>query len=263
MNSKQFAEQFAREAGAIIRANFTLGMSKEWKADNSPVTKTDTEINARLIAEVRRFFPEYNVMGEEASDLRGGEYTWVCDPVDGTIPFSHGIPICTFSLGLVKNGESILGVIYDPFQDRLFSAAKGEGAFLNGQPISVSQKPELMSAIGNCEFHSSAPYDTSGLITNLEMQQGAKMFKLQSFIYPAALVATGEVAFSIYAYKFAHDAAAVKIIVEEAGGKVTDLFGNDQRYDQQIKGLIASNGVLHDQLVELAKQFTITKPWSK
>lgn len=255
MSPKQFAEQFARQAGGIIRTNFQLGMSKEWKDDNSPVTATDLAINALLIKEVRALFPDHSILAEEQNDLRpDSEYAWVCDPVDGTIPFSHGIPICTFSLALVKNGESILGVIYDPFQDRLFSAAKGEGAFLNGQLISVSNKSELMSAIGNCEFHSSAPYDTTTLITNLEMEQGAKMFKLQSFIYPAALVAAGEVAFSIYAYKFAHDAAAVKIIVEEAGGKVTDLFGNDQRYDQTIKGLIASNGVLHDKLVALASK---------
>lgn len=255
---RKFAENFAQKAGKIMLRNFKLGMKKEWKLDNTPVTETDLAINLLLIKEIQKNFPGHRIKAEEESRMDGdSEYVWVCDPVDGTVPFSHGIPISTFSLALTKNGESIIGVIYDPFQDRLYSAVKGEGAFLNGKKITVSNKKELKGSV--CEIEMSditTRYNLTPLFSEL-INQKIKVLKFQSVIYPSALVAAGELLFTVCPGPYSHDAAAVKIIVEEAGGKVTDLFGNEQRYDKEINGFIASNGIVHDEIIELSKKLII------
>lgn len=252
---QEFAEDFARKAGKIMIENFGLGMKKEWKSDSTPITEADREINSLLIAEIKKNFPDHRVLAEEESRLGGdGPYVWVCDPLDGTIPFSAGIPISTFSLALTKGGESILGVIYDPFQDRLYSAAKGKGTYLNGRKTYVSRKSELKQAMGAYEMFDRAKYDTSQLVMFLT-NEGAKLVQLCSIVYPSALIAAGEMDFTIFPHTSAHDAAALKIVVEEAGGKVTDVFGKEQRYDRETNGFIASNGFLHEELVALSQKF--------
>ena len=252
---QKFAKNFAISAGKMIRENFVLGMKKEWKSDNSPVTQTDLAINSLLIREIKKYFPNHRILAEEESNLDGdGEYTWVCDPLDGTIPFSHGIPISTFSLALTKNGESILGVVYDPFQDRLYCAEKGKGAYLNNNKICVSKISQLSGAVGEYEMFERAKYNLNKLQQRL-VQEDVKLMMMCSVVYPSVLVAAGELAFTIFPHTTAHDGAAVKIIVEEAGGKVTDIFGDEQRYDSEINGFIASNGFLHTKLVELVKEF--------
>lgn len=253
---RQFAEQMAKDAGQIMRNYYSLGMEKGWKGDRTPVTKADVEINTLLLERVHALFPEHNVRAEEESSQdKPSEYCWVCDPVDGTIPFSHGMPISTFSLALVQNGKSILGVVYDPFGDRLFVGQEGQGSTLNGRLMHVSAKAELTGAVCNVEAHHSHPYNVHAFVEHLCDTESAAALRLMSSIYPAALVAAGEFAFTVMPANTVHDAAAIKVIVEEAGGKVTDLFGGEQRYDQPIKGMIASNGILHDRLVELAKQY--------
>ena len=256
---QEFGKEFAYKAGEIIKRNFSLNMKKEWKSyDTTPVTETDLKINSMLIEEISKLYPDHSVKGEEESNIKkDSEYMWVCDPVDGTIPFSHGIPVCTFSLALVHDGESVLGVVYDPFGDRLFVAEKGEGAYLNGDPIHVSDRVLLKGSVGDYEFFETAKYNIGKFADHLTMIEEVKMMKLCSFIYPSTLVAAGELAFTLFPGSTSHDAAAVKIIVEEAGGKVTDIFGNEQRYDQPINGLIVSNGMVHDKLVELAKKFVV------
>lgn len=257
---KKLALSLARQAGDIMRDNFELGMKKEWKEDKSPLTVTDLQINDLVIKEVKKHFPDHDILAEEASSLNGqSEYTWVCDPIDGTIMFSHGLPICTFSLALTKNGESILGVAYDPFSDRLFTAEKGQGAFLNNKKISVSTESKLDRVAGEYEMFKMAKYDINKLADHLTMVKEAKLMRLCSVVYPSCLVATGDLGFTIFSGNTAHDMAAVKVIVEEAGGKVTDLFGQEQRYDQPINGCLASNGALHQELLDLIKLLVARK----
>jgi myo-inositol-1(or 4)-monophosphatase len=107
-----------------------------------------TKINDFVIREVKRQFPKHGVHGEEASFAPEREFVWVCDPVDGTMPFSIGLPISTHSLALTKNGVPMLGVVYEPFADRLYTAIKGEGAYLNSKPIHVSNKELADSSRG-------------------------------------------------------------------------------------------------------------------
>ncbi len=146
MTHLEFATDLARQAGAIIKQNFQLGMKKEWKADGTPLTATDTEINQFVLDAVAREFPDHAVLAEEGSrPIPEAEFTWVCDPIDGTIPFSHGVPTSVFSLALVQSGRPVLGAIIDPFADRLVVAEQGRGVTLNGAAIHVSAAPTMAS----------------------------------------------------------------------------------------------------------------------
>ncbi|MBM3257235.1 MAG: inositol monophosphatase [Candidatus Liptonbacteria bacterium] len=250
---KRFSIELAKEAGKIIKANFALGMKKEWKSDNTPLTETDTKINQLVLDAIQKNFPGHSVLAEEGSNLlEGSEYTWVCDPVDGTIPFSHGIPNCVFALALVKNGESILGIVYDPFLDHLFLAEKNKGATLNNEKIRVSTSASFESTIIGIALRKNEKYNFFQVAEILESRKGWSL-NFGSIVYMDMLVANGEFAASIFGGENAHDSAASKIIVEEAGGTFTDIFGNDQRYDQKVKGHIASNGILHQEIIDIIK----------
>lgn len=254
MDTKEFALGLARQAGEIIKKNFMLGMKKEWKEDDSPVTHTDLAVNQLVIDAVRKEFPEHSVLAEEGGDFSGkGERTWVCDPVDGTIPFSHGIPTCVFSLALTEGGKSTLGVIYDPFMDRMFVAKKGDGAFLNGQKIFVSRADTLKNSLFGLSSRKGGQFDLFGLKEALE-DEHARVIDICSITYMGVLVASGEFAGTIFRGRKPHDTAALKVIVEEAGGKVTDLSGNEQRYDRDINGHVISNGILHEKMLSLVRE---------
>lgn len=249
-NHKDFAIDMALQAGKIMLANFSLGMKKEWKEDSTPLTVTDTAINALVINEVNNKFPGYALLGEEASDMRDSEYVWVCDPVDGTTGFSHGYPIFMFQMALTRNGESILGVMYDPVMKRMFYAEKGRGAFLNGQAIRVSQdigfKQKNKKGIIQIDGDGEMPLLE---LRNELLKRGAYTVAFYCASYVTALIACGEFIGEVYGADKAWDGAAAKIIVEEAGGRVTDLAGNEQRYDRPINGFVATNGLVHDELL--------------
>lgn len=250
MDHLEFAKTLALKAGEIMRKNFSAAMTKEWKSNNTPVTATDLAINQMVMDECLLHFPDYGILAEEESRAKdGAEFVWVCDPVDGTIPFSHGIPTSVFSLALVKNGEPILGVIYDPFMDRLFWAEKGKGAFLNGQVVHVNKRGLDNSVISWESWGPKFASDKKVLVVTLAC-----------VIYGGMLVASGELVGAFYDWVYAHDAASLKIIVEEAGGKVTDKEGKEQRYDGKINGAIISNGVVHQELLDFIKANNL-KTW--
>ncbi len=252
MTHRDFAISLAKQAGDIIRKNFTLGMKKSWKQDDTPLTATDTAINDLVVRSVTKQYPRYGLITEESGTVNDStEYVWVCDPLDGTIPFSHGIPTCAFSLALVHDGKPVLGVIYDPFMDRLFVGEHPKETTLNGKRTRVSEAKELRKSLVCMSFWNRAiDYDYRGLAYSLN-QTGAAVIGLGSIVYSGALVASGQLIATIWPGQTVWDIAALKIIVEEAGGKVTDLHGNEQRYDQPINGAIASNGHMHDQLLDI------------
>jgi myo-inositol-1(or 4)-monophosphatase len=246
-NYKDFAIGLAKQAGKIMLANFTLGMKKEWKDDNSPLTVTDTTINKLVINSVKKKFPKHGVLGEEESYNQDREYLWVCDPVDGTMPFSTGYPVFVFSLALVIKGESVLGVIYDPFLDRMFVGEKRKGALLNNKKIHVSTQKQLGGKM-------MINIETNIMLSkarDLLSKKECIVLRLGSVTYASILVASGEFIGNMFEYNKPWDAAAAKVIVEEAGGKFTDLDGKEQRYDRPINGFIASNGFIHNELVKI------------
>ncbi|MBI4064829.1 inositol monophosphatase [Candidatus Gottesmanbacteria bacterium] len=253
-----FAIDMAYKAGTIMRKNFTLGMKKTFKqTDSSPLTISDTTINHMVIKAIDKEFPTHKVIGEEESNKKNNsEYAWVCDPIDGTVPFSSGIPIFTFSLALTKYGTPIVGVIYDPFMDRLFVGKKGEGAFLNNKKIFLSKSKKINTQAFYMGWWKHSLYDL--LLVRRELcEKECKIMDFCSFAYAGALVASGEFSCVIYGDHYPWDVAAMKVIIEEAGGICTDFTGKDQRYDRDVNGFIASNGGVHKELLALVKQFAV------
>ena len=246
----EFAKKLALEAGGIMRKYFLI-TDTGWKSDDTPLTQADTEINSLVIRRVAASFPGHSVLGEEESVNNDSKYTWVCDPVDGTMPYSHGLPISTFSLALCEDGVPMLGVVHDPFMKRLFWAAKGTGSYCNDQKIHVNARALSNNALIDLEGYEKSIVPLRESLDIRLFKAGAKTTHLWSAVISATLVSSGQFSGSIFFLDKPEDGAAVKIIVEEAGGKVTSLLGEDQRYDQPTKGFIASNGIIHDELVEL------------
>jgi len=249
----EFAKKLALEAGEIMRKYF-LATETTWKGDNTPLTQADTEINRLVIERINTAYPGHSILGEEESDMKEGVFVWVCDPVDGTMPYSHGLPISTFSLALCEDGVPQVGVVYDPFMKRLFWANVGSGAFCNDERLYVNDTTMQSALIDISAFPSTNPVSSANsMIMTDAYSAGARVTSLWSCILPSCMVAQGLYEAVVLNIPSPHDPAAIKVIVEEAGGRVTDLFGNNQRYDQPTRGFIASNGVIHDELVQLVK----------
>ncbi len=254
-----FAKKIAMVAGNIMRKYFKEDNGEDYKFDNTIVTKADKEINDYLIEEVKNNFPTHSVDGEE-KQFGKSKYVWVCDPVDGTAMYARHIPVAVFSLALVIDGVSTVGVIYDPWTDNLFSAIKGCGAFRNDNKINVNNfNLEDKKSVSNFDMWPNADYNIYNAIKEL----GKKTYfvSIGSVIRGCCCVANGDFNLAIFpgtTHKNC-DIAAVKVIVEEAGGMVTDLFGNEQSYDKSINGAIISNKVVHNQVVETIKQLLDNK----
>jgi len=242
-----FAEGLAREAGALMRKNFSLGMKKEWKSDMTPLTATDVAVNELVLRKVQGAYPADAIISEEGSAMKDAEYAWVCDPVDGTMPFSHGLPTFVFSLALTKRGESVAAVVYDPICDRMVRSEKGQGAFVNGQRMQVASDEKL----GKMTMVETGGFSVMPSLQAVIAATGSRVLTFYSCVYAGMLVASGELVAAIYKHTSPWDAAAVKSMVEEAGGRVTSLSGKEQRYDREVDGFVASNGLIHDELLAL------------
>ena len=250
-----FAIKIANYSGNIIKEYFfDKDKNIEYKSDRTPVTYVDKKINEYLIEEVNKKYPNHSVDGEEQKDLKNSEYVWVCDPLDGTSMYTRHIPVSVFSLALVIGGVPYVGVVYDPFLDEMYTAIKGKGAYCNNKKIHVNDKNigELGCSIDYCMW-DKAKYDTLELIKIL--RDRVKTCQIGSTAHASMLVARGALSAEIFpGTEHGHcDIAASKLIVEEAGGKVTDFYGFDQQYDREINGAILSNGIVHNQLIKTIK----------
>jgi len=247
----EFAKEMAYDAGKIMKKYFSEDNGANYKYDQTIVTKADTEINSLLIERVKSTFPTHSVDGEE-EQFGKSEYVWVCDPVDGTAMYARHIPVAVFSLALVIDGVSTVGVVYDVFTDSLYTAIKGQGAYRNGSKISVNNiELDDMRSVSHFDMWPEAEYNLYDSVKEL----GKKTYfvGIGSVIRACMCVANGDFNLAIFpGTKHKNcDIAAAKVIVEEAGGKVTNLFGDDQRYDQSIKGAIISNSVVYDEVLEV------------
>lgn len=248
-----FAISLAQKAGEMIRNDFQKAIVREWKADETPITTTDRKVNQLVIEEVAKRYPSHAILSEEGSKPKESEFAWVCDPIDGTVPFSNKYPTSVFALALIRNGESVLGVIYDPYMDRLLTAQKGEGAYCNKERIVVSGDEDFDKVTIDVEAAREPFLPDISRVYEALLKKNSIAISLRSVSYGSMLVGLGQIAAVVGAPHSPWDGAAAKVIIEEAGGKVTDLFGNDQRYDRELKGIIASNGRLHDALTALVQ----------
>ena len=255
----EFAKDIAYYAGTIMKKYFQGENGASYKFDQTIVTKADTEINEYLIKKVKEKYPEHSVDGEE-EQFGKSNYVWVCDPVDGTAMYARHIPTAVFSLALVIDGVSTVGVVYDPFTDSMYSARKGNGTYKNDLKIHVNDiKLDDMRSVSNFDMWPEADYNIYDIIKKL----GEKTYfvGVGSVIRACMCVANGDFNLAIFpGTKHKNcDIAAAKVIVEEAGGKVTDLFGNEQRYDTDINGAVISNGIIHDEVIETIKMYLENK----
>lgn len=247
----EFAKAVAYEGGEMMRQYFGKNPESEFKGDDTIVTIADKEINDMVIDRVRVAFPGHAIDGEEASYAQDTKHVWVCDPIDGTNPFAMTVAVSVFSLAYVYDGEPLVGVIYDPFADRLFWAAKGGGAYINDTKTHVSSLNLEPRATLNVDWSPKSEHDVVTPLVELSKRTGCYLLSPGSAAHAAALVAQGGFVASVFPGMRGKnvDIAAAKVIVEEAGGKVTDLFGEEQRYDRDIRGAIVSNGVVHEEIV--------------
>ena len=242
----------AVNAGAAQLKNFFNGeftiSNKE--GINNLVTQADFAADKAIREVIKRNFPEHGIVSEEDVEvISDSDYKWIIDPIDGTVNFANGIPICCVSIGLEYKNEMLMGAVFNPIMNEFFFAEKGKGAFLNDQKISVSDKPALLTSCLVTGFPYSYLDEENGPLQVFEkfIRKGIPVRRLGSAAIDLCWVAAGRFDGFYEHQLYAWDSAAGFIIVEEAGGKVTNLKG--EKYSPYKFGLIATNGRIHDELV--------------
>lgn len=260
MNEDNFlkvAKQAALEAGKIISSHVGEKHQKNIKHADPTDYATEADIAAEkaIIKIITDNFPDHNIVAEESgSKDKKSEYTWVIDPLDGSITFASGIPYFSVSIGLLQKGEPVLGVIYIVGFNQLYWAQKGKGAFLNGKPVKVSNKQTLSESIGVLDFgHNVKREFKLNLYVNKLLPKIGYIYSFGSAVACMAMV--GEGILSLYVnYAFPWDFAAGVIIIREAGGKVTNFAGGELDWTKERMEVVASNGILHDEILEALKR---------
>jgi myo-inositol-1(or 4)-monophosphatase len=241
----------AREAGRVLREGFGWQHSVRYKGEVDLVTEVDEQAE-RVIREILlEAFPAYGVLAEEGGALAGEvDARWIVDPLDGTTNYAHGLPIFAVSIALERAGEVVLGVVHDPMREETFIAERGGGATLNDEPVRVSDTDEPIQALIATGF----PYDRAEMPEALELFGRFAaltwgMRRLGSTALDLCYVAAGRLDGYYERGIWAWDIAAGSLILEEAGGKVTDYRGGE--LDLEGREIVASNGALHPAMTEL------------
>lgn len=251
-----FAINTARDAGRVLSERFgRTTLQVTYKGDIDLVTEADLAAERLIIDRIQSHYPRHAVLAEESSagvvrEASASEYRWIVDPLDGTTNYTHGYPCFCVSIALERAGEIVIGVVYDPTRDELFAAERGGGATLNARPIRVSAVDDLSRALLCTGF----PYDVR------ERSEFARHFA--NFIYEAQAVRRDGSAALDLAYvaagRFdgfweeglrAWDVAAGKILIEEAGGRVSHYDGAP--FDVFTPPLLASNNLIHDAMMRV------------
>jgi myo-inositol-1(or 4)-monophosphatase len=245
------AKSAAREAGELLRRNLSQTGEIYFKGQVNLVTKSDTESQDLIFDRLSARFPGHDFLAEEGlKSLKGSDFRWVFDPLDGTTNFAHGFPVFCVSLGLEHRGGLACGVVYDPMREEMFWAEKREGAFLNGGRIRVSKIDDLNRSLLATGF----AYDIRETKTNIRQSndfllraQGLR--RCGSAALDLCYVACGRFD-GFWEMKLSPwDTAAGAVIVEEAGGRVTDFQGNSVNiYHPEV---VASNGLVHQAMMEV------------
>lgn len=219
---------------------------------NNPVTEADHASEKAIIEVVKNNFPGHFILSEEVGEIvMDSEYKWIIDPIDGTINFAHAIPICCVSIGIEHKGEIILGAVYNPLLNEMFVAEKNHGATLNDRPISVSTETEVIRSCLVTGFPYTYIDSPNGPLQVFEkmIRKGVPVRRLGSAAIDLCWVACGRFD-GFYEHGLqAWDSSAGYLIVEEAGGKVTDLKGD--KFSVYQSQLLATNGKIHDEMLAI------------
>ncbi len=221
------------------------------KSDNSPVTEADKRAEKLFISEMKSQFPDHNFFGEETGGkLDQSKFTWIIDPIDGTKNFTKHIPYFSTLIALVKDSEVLLGISHTPYLKTTMYALKRKGAFLDNKKISVSKTDKISESWinhGGINHFSQGKYIKGlyNLSKDCNRDRGFGDFWMHE------LVAQGKFEISVEAKTHFWDVACFKVIIEEAGGKVTDLNGNPLTPDST--SILATNRILHNKVVKYFK----------
>lgn len=247
---------WAKEAGRIIKDGYGKLHQVTNKSEIDLVTEIDKQSEDFLFAQILQKFPQHTIIGEESGiqNGHGGSSVWYIDPLDGTTNYVHGLPFFSVSIAYASQGQTRLGVVYDPILDECFAAERGKGAFLNGQPIQIAKTADLLRALLVTGF----PYDVHDTRTNLAeftnfILNAQAVRRLGSAALDLCYVACGRLdgywEFNLNAW----DVAAGVLIVEEAGGLAARPDGSAFRLQPKLS-LVTANPLLLPKMVEILKK---------
>jgi myo-inositol-1(or 4)-monophosphatase len=246
----------AEAAGEVLRDGFGRQHQIEYKGEADLVTEADEEAEQKIAEVLREAFPDHGMLTEEGGETQGqGDARWIVDPLDGTTNYTHGVPFFCTSVALESNGEVVVGVVHDPMANETYAAERGGGATLNSKVIAVSETDEPARALLGTSFADrpeelEAGLDLFGRFAGLA--RGVR--RLGSGALDLCYVAAGRLD-GCYEQGFsAWDVAAGVLIIEEAGGKVTDHRGGGLDAEDS-EGLVASNGPLHPDLIRVTGEY--------
>jgi myo-inositol-1(or 4)-monophosphatase len=242
----------ARKGGAALREMHGKDIRIEHKGEIDLVTDADRLSEKAVIETIEANFPDHDILSEEeGSKKKDSPFKWIIDPLDGTTNFAHGYAMFCVSIGLELNGEVILGAIFDPIADEMFSAQKGGGAFFNGKKISVSTIGDISNALLTTGF----PYDIRrDAVDNINYfsnfcKKAQAVRRPGSAALDLCYVAVGRFDGFWEMKLFPWDVSAGALLVVEAGGKVTNFKGNS--FDIYGREVLASNGLIHESMVDI------------
>jgi len=253
------ATEIVLKAGEIQRARRASGFRVDKKSSIDLVTEVDLECERMCRAVLADRFPDHDVLGEELSpDARAtstARYRWVYDPLDGTTNYAHGLPIFCSSLALEIDGQAEVGAVFDPSRDELFTAERGVGSFLNGTRLRASATVSLIDSLLVTGFPYNVHEESGDLVQlfGAFLSRARAVRRLGSAALDLCYVAAGRFDGFWEQHLKPWDVAAGALIVTEAGGTVTGMDGT--AFDPQAAHLVASNGPLHPELLDVIRAF--------
>jgi len=252
IEAKEFAIFASKEAGRIIMEDFGKKGKVSTKLKGEPVTESDVKSEERIIDLIREKYPDHSIIAEEHGFLKGNsDYTWIVDPLDGTRNFVHELPYFGVSIALERKREVVLGVVSLPCFDELYVAEKGEGAYLNDERIAVSKKSLEESLL----LYESELRRMGGLATVPFGDLATSVSAVRIFgsaSVSLTLIASGKAeAYITYDVK-PGDIAGGALILEEAGGIVTDLKGTP--WNLYTEKVVATNGGVHEEVLKILRR---------
>lgn len=252
---KDFAVDLAHQAGALLMEKFDQSIEIHYKGDINLVTEADNMSENLIITAIRQNFPDHGILSEESPAILGGSsMRWIIDPLDGTTNYAHGYPVFCVSIALEKEGRIVLGVVYDPTRQETFVALRGEGAYLNDKRLAVSKTPDLNRSLLSTGF----PYDIRESkennlnYFNMMVKEVQAVRRAGAAALDMAYVAAGRFD-GFWELKLQPwDMAAACLMIEEAGGKITDML--NKPWNLLSPQILVSNGRIHEQMIAVFRK---------
>ncbi len=239
------AHEATMEAGRLLVRGYGEQKQISFKGRGNVVTNLDLEVEARVIDLLLQEYPDFGILSEEREAIPGkGEYTWILDPLDGSRNFASGNPFFSVNLGLVRGKEVVLGLTYDPLREELFHAIKGQGAFLNESPLSISKQDSVQASVLALDMGYSEELARKACEMLIFLWPGMQSTRIMgSAALGLAYAATGRVDLYFHHFLAPWDLVSGILLVQEAGGVITQ--GNGGPVSPWSRSVIASNKAIH------------------